>query len=93
MFAVLLIFGNDALGICKGVLSQIERDAMLLLIRDVLASIPFKGFVRHVSNLSGEVYDSNIIIWLLLWQHVSSANAHLHGRSEVVRGLTVYRAR
>lgn len=74
MFAVLLIFGYDTLGIRKGVLSQIERDAMLLLVRYVLASIPFKRFVHHVSNLPSEVHESNIIMWLQIWRYVSSAN-------------------
>ena len=54
MLAVLLVFGYDTLGIRKGVLSQIERDAMLLLVRYVLASIPFKRFVRHAGNLPSE---------------------------------------
>jgi len=74
MLAVLLVFGYDTLGIRKSVLSQIERDAMFLLVLYVFASIPFKRFVRHVSNIPSETHDSNIIMWLLIWVCVSSAN-------------------
>ena len=80
MLAVLFVFGDDTLGIRKGALGQIERDTMLLLVLYVLASIPFKRFVRHVSNLPSEVHDSNIIIWPPIWRYVSSANDQFERR-------------
>ena len=79
MLAVLLVFGYDTLWIRKGVLSKVERDAMFLLVLYVLTSIPFKRFVRHVNNLPSEVHDSNIIMWLLIWLYVSSANVIFSG--------------
>ena len=57
--AVANMLSYDAVRVAKGVLCQIERDAMLQLILPVLFFVPFKAGSTHDEMISRSKWRSN----------------------------------